>query len=44
MDERFYRNVAEAIPENLPRPKRKKLTEDGDEMPIISITCEGEEW
>ena len=42
MDERFYYNVAEAMPENLPRP-RKKLTEDGEEIPIISIICDGVE-
>jgi hypothetical protein len=44
MDEKFYRNVADKMPELLPRPTRKKLMEDGVEVPIITVTCEGIEW
>lgn len=45
MDERFYLNVADAMPVRLPRPTPKKpLMEDGVEIPIITVTCEGIEW
>lgn len=45
MDERFYRNVAEKMPELLPKPTRKPLKDsDGRIIQIISITCEGVEW
>ena len=45
MDERFYRNVADKMPELLPKPTRKPLKDsDGRIIQIISITCEGVEW
>ena len=40
MNPHYYINVADYMPEELPRPSRKKLRdEDGVEIPIISITC-----
>ena len=49
MNRDFYVNVAELmskeiIPEKLPKPTRKKLMEDGEEIQIITVTCEGIEW
>ncbi|WP_296882226.1 hypothetical protein [uncultured Methanobrevibacter sp.] len=45
MNKRFYFNVAEAMPELLPKPSRKQLRDsDGEILPIYSITCEGSEW
>lgn len=44
MNPDFYVNVADYMPEELPRPTRKKLMEDGVEIPIITVTCEGIEW
>lgn len=44
MNPDFYVNVADLMPEELPRPTPKKLMEDGVEIPIITVTCEGIEW
>ena len=44
MNQDFYRNVADYMPQLLTRPTRKKLMEDGVEVPIITVTCEGIEW
>lgn len=45
MNPDFYVNVAELMPEKLPRPTQKPLIdEDGSVIPIITVTCEGIEW
>ncbi len=46
VDDQFYVKVADHMPIPLPRPKKRenKLIEDGVEIPIIHILCEGEEW
>lgn len=44
MNPDFYVNVADYMHEELPRPTPKKLMEDGVEIPIITVTCEGIEW
>ena len=44
IDTKFYVNVADLMPKELARPTARKLMEDGVEIPIISITCEGIEW
>lgn len=45
MDESFHINVADFIPVLLPRPNQKsRFFEDGVEIPIITVTCEGVEW
>ena len=45
MDNRFYRNVAEVMPELLAKPTPKKIRDcDGEIIPIISVICEGSEW
>ena len=45
MDERFYRNVADAMPELLAKPSQKRIRDsDGEIIPIISVICEGSEW
>ena len=48
MNNKFYRKVADYIPVPLPKPTMKQnkplLDEDGNEIPIITVTCEGIEW
>jgi hypothetical protein len=47
MNSRFYINVAKKMYEkniDLPRPTPRKLKDGGVEIPLITITCEGEEW
>ena len=46
MNKKFYRKVADYMPVPLPKPKQREpiLDEDGNEIPIITVTCEGIEW
>ena len=44
LNEEFIIKVADYMPVKLPKPTRKPLMEDNKVIPIISITCEGEEW
>ena len=45
MNSKFYKKVADYMPEPLPRPTPKALRDvDGGEIPIITVTCEGIEW
>ena len=44
MNTDFYHNVADYVPVRLPRPQRKCIIEDGEEIPIIGITTELWEW
>lgn len=44
MNKKFYRNVLDYMPELLPKPRKKKPMEDGVEIPIIHVLCEGPEW
>ena len=44
MDEDFIIKVADYMPTELPRPTPKRLMEDGEIIPIITVTCEGIEW
>ena len=44
MNSKFYRKVADYMPVPLPKPTPRKLVEDGKEVEIITVTCEGVEW
>lgn len=46
MNNKFYRKVSDYMPVPLPKPKQREpiLDEDGNEIPIITVTCEGVEW
>lgn len=45
MNSKFYKNVADYMPRPLPKPTpRKPVDEEGKEIEVVSVICEGIEW